>query len=205
MINRSVLLFAFVVAVVSLPCHAQQRWPRDKDRYQVGTYPSDSVPQCRTAAPVLTADSLGPVRPLQRLAELERICPRLRYAWEWGHEGIPTPAVLLRLGEAVVEVEFPDTVPSSPAYRIRLDNPIVKTADGFGPGSELEAMARAWGAPRFGVGECVLYASFESRPGLSFRVRVPESWQCGDVNEVERGKAPQLPPGTTVREVLLFQ
>jgi hypothetical protein len=64
-------------------------------------------------------------------------------------------------------------------------------------------MIREWGSPTFGVGECVLYVWFKSHPGFSFRVRVPEKWQCEDVLAVEQGAASKLPSTTPVREVLL--
>ncbi len=204
MIIRSVI-FAAVATLSSAHAAAQARWPSDRDQGQINLGVSGSVPSCRPAVPPLMIDSLGPLRPGQPLVALERACPRLRYGWDWGDEGIPAPAVLLRFGTAMVEVELRDTLPSSPVYRVRTESPAIRTADGFGTGSALAAIVSAWGPPTFGVGECVLYVWFASHPGLSFRVRVPASWECEDVLAVEQGRASKLPPGTTVREVLLFR
>jgi len=202
--SRVLAFSGFLVAAVSLRCTGQSRWPADKDSHQASAYVADSIPQCLAAVPVITRDSLGPLHPGQPLADLERHCGQLRYAWEWGNEGIATPAVLLRFGDAAVEVEFPDTLPTAKTYRIRTESPAVRTVEGFGVGSQIQGMTRAWGAPTYGSGECVLYVWFKSRPGLSFRVRVPEAWECEDVQAVERGGTSKLPAGTTVREVLLF-
>src|SRR5688572_15499339 len=125
---RTSLLFLLTVVVV--PCDAQTRWPIDRDRHQVSAVIVDSVPQCRPAAPVITADSLGPLHPHQLLAALERACPRLKYTWEWGDEGIPTPVTLVRLGGALVEVEFNDTVPNALAMRLRLLSAGAETTEG---------------------------------------------------------------------------
>ena len=204
MFSRVLAVSALLLAAVSFRCTGQSRWPADKDAHQAATYVPDSIPQCLAATPVLTSDSLGPLRPGQTLAEVERRCGHLRYGWEWGNEGIPTPAVLVRLGEARVEVEFPDTVPSAKNNRIRTESPVVRTTEGFGVGSQIQDMTRAWGAASYGAEECVLYVWFKNRPGLSFRVRVPEAWQCADVHAAERGRTPKLPAGTTIREVILF-
>jgi len=184
---------------------AQSRWPADQDRYQLGNLDLDSAPICRTAVPLLTIDSLGPLRPGQTPRALQGACPRLLFGWDWGSEGIPAPAVVLRFGEAVVEVEFPDTTGETVASRISSSNQLMKTADGFGPGSSLTAMMRAWGEPTFGINECALYVWFRSRPGLSFRVEVPASWQCEDVLAVEQGDVAKLAPSTVVGNVSLFR
>lgn len=162
------------------------------------------APLCSSKTPLLTTNSLGPVRPGQTLAELENICPSLHYGKYWS-EGMATPAVLLRLGEASLMIEFSDDTPNdqSKIWRVTTDSP-VRTTDGFGPGSLLSDMIRAWGKPSFGVGEVELFAWFSTRKGLSFRVDLPdtESWDCFAMGQLE--DAALLPKGTRVGTVLLF-
>jgi len=197
--------FVMLSASVSIFCAGQSRWPIDKDAHQVGMYKASAIPACRSGIPILTLDSLGPLHPGQTREALARACPRGIYAWEWGNEGIPTPAILLRFGDAVVEVEFPDTAASSRVYRITTESPAIRTAEGFGVASRLDDITKTWGAPTFGEGECVLYVWYNTRRGLSFRVRVPDAWECEDVLAVQEHGASRLPPVTTIRQVLLFQ
>jgi len=127
----------------------------------------------------------------------------LRYGWAWS-EGSPYPVVLLRLGEAPVLVEFSETTRASLVYRITTEFP-VRTADGFGPGSQVASMVRAWGAAHFGLGECELYVWFSKRPGLSFSVDAP-TLDCTARGRLEStADISLLPKGTRVRSVLLFR
>src|SRR5258705_5121753 len=204
MIQSTLAGFALVCIGVSAAT-ALTRWPADQDRYHLGSLPLHSAPVCRVTVPRLAMDSLGPLRPGQILRDVERVCPRLLYGWDWGTEGIPAPAVVLRLGGSVVKMEFPDTASSSGANRVSTDSRLVKTVDGFGPGSSLTAMTRAWGPPTFGAAECVLYVWFSSHPGLSFRVDVPKRWRCEDVLAVGQGNSAKLPPGPTGPGAFLFR
>ena len=185
---------------------AQEGWPPDPDAFQITRYATTAAPVCTEHTPRLTTDSLGPLVPGQTLSDIRQRCPHLAYGWDWGDEGVPTPAVLVRLGDLLAEIEFDDTLPSSLAYRISTVSPQAQTLDGYGPGSLLREMADAWGAPEFGVGECVLYAWFKSRPGLSFRVVVPKAWDCADLVTYEESSTSRpLPADTKVQDVLLFR
>ena len=126
----------------------------------------------------------------------------LRYGWAWS-EGSPYPVVLVRLGEAPVMIEFSEATPTSAVYRIMTAYP-VRTADGFGPGSQLFPMIGLWGEAHFGVGECALYVWFSKRPGLSFSVDVPRL-DCLTRGQIEStGDTSLLPKETRVGTVLLF-
>lgn len=203
--------FGFAAATVSialafaLPFLAAgaNRWAADPDM-NTGVSLSDAqrAPRCGAKTPALTVRSLGPVRPGQPLRDLEKSCPSLRYGWYW-NEGSPTPVVLVRLGDSAVMIEFSDATDASTIHRITTDSP-VRTVDGFGPGSRLSAMIKAWGKPTFGVGEHGLYVWFSTRPGLSFRVEVPDRWDFLASRRVEQnGDATLLPGDTKVGEVLL--
>src|SRR5215831_20930551 len=169
---------AILLATANTPVGAaDSRWPSPPDlNQQVTLADGQLAPRCVATTPTLTTRSLGPLRPGQSLRDLEKTCPALRYGWFW-NEGSPNPVVLLRLGEAGVMVEFSDATPTSTVYRITTAFP-VRTGDGFGPGSELSAMVRAWGQGSFGVAECGLYVWFSTRRGLSFSVDVPEGLDC---------------------------
>lgn len=181
----------------------QARWPAD--RYQLRRIALDSAPQCRATVPVLTPDSLGPLWPGESLQELERACPRLLYVWSWTDEGIPTPAVWLQLGGARVLAAFSDTLATSRMLRLLTHSRLVRTAEGFGPGSRLWWISQSLGPLILGTRECALYARFRSRPELIFRVDPPDSWGCGDIPDILKGQRAELPRTTTVREVLLVR
>jgi len=142
---------AMILVVASAPVDAAgDRWSSVPDINQLVTLAhAETAPRCSATTPQLTTRSLGPLRPGQSLRDLEKACPTLSYGWYW-NEGSPNPVVLLRLGEAAVMVEFSDAAPTGAAYRITTAFP-VRTADGFGPGSELSAMMRAWGRPHFAL------------------------------------------------------
>jgi hypothetical protein len=183
---------------------AQTRWPVETEDNKIWLDLAVSAPVCRSKTPVLTNKSIGPIFFDQSLQQLEQMCKNLRYGWYW-NEGSPTPAALVRLGKVGLMIEFSGTTSSSTIYRIMSSDSQLRTADGFGPGSRLEAMIRVWGKPRFVVGECALYVWFSTRPGLSFRVDLPVNWDCLDSGRVEHTGNPNLVPrGTRVREVLML-
>ncbi len=202
------LLAIAIVIIAAVPSAATDaagaRWSSVPNvNQQVTLSHAETAPSCSGTTPPLTTRSLGPVRPGQSLRDLEKACRTLRYGWYW-NEGSPNPVVLLRLGEAAVMVEFSDVTPTSSVHRITTAFP-VRTTDGFGPGSQLSTMMRAWGKAHFGVGECALYVWFAARPGLSFSVDVPETLDCLARGRIEStGDASLLPRGTRVGPVLLF-
>jgi hypothetical protein len=184
---------------------AQPDWPAPPDRHQIGLDAAATAPLCRTRIPLLTKRSLGPLHPGQSLRDVQGICPRLVYGWHGDEGDLWTPVAVTRLGPVSVVIEFSGTEPDSSVYRISTSSDRARTRDGFGPGVLLSAMAAAWGAPRFAVGECVLYAWFHSRPGLSFRIGLPHDWDCVTSARLENtGDMRLLPRGTRITEVLLF-
>ena len=194
-------LCAAATVAASLP--AQTRWPAD--RYQFRRLALDSAPLCRQTVPVLTPDSLGPLRTGQPLRDVERACPHVLYWWSWTVDGIPTPAVLLRFGHAFIEAVFSDTLSTSLVLRLVTHSPLIRTVEGFGPGSRLAWISRSWGAHRFGERECVLYTWYRSRPGIIFQVNVPDDSGCDAGQVVRDGERARLPWTTTVREVVLVR
>ena len=180
---------------------AQSRWPADP--YRLARIPLDSAPACRQSVPVLTKDSLGPLRPGEQLQDLERACPHLLYVWSWTDEGIPTPAVWLQFGQARILVVFSDTLSTSWVLRLVTNSPLVRTAEGFGPGSRLAWISHSLGQLSFGQRECMLYAKYHSRPGLVFKVNAPDTWGCDAREALLSGRRLVIPRTTTVLEVVL--
>jgi len=174
---------------------SQGHWPVDQDANQL--VPGKSVPTaaCRASAPVLTSDSLGPLRPGMSLPEVLHSCPRAYFGWRW-EEGLPEPAVAIRLGWAVAFAIFKDTAgPKALVYRILISDSAVKTKEGIGPGSTLRAMMANWGTPRMGAAECSLYVWFDARPHISWIMQFPRNWDCSKLEDfVADSAASHLPP-----------
>lgn len=197
--------------LVFAACSSADAWPEDREANQLqvirfrngeGRPGSTQVPQCRESAPSMTPDSVGPVRAGQTLKELRRACPELLRGWDWGDEGVPAPAVAVRLGDAVVTAELDSTLAASRVRAVTVEHGSARTPEGFGPGSTLGEMARAWGAPRLIEGECVIEAVFPGREGLVWRLSIPGRPDCAQVGEIARANAAdRLPPETVVSRV----
>jgi hypothetical protein len=195
---------ALLATACATSATAQARWPADAELHQVTREAAVPAPTCTAQTPTLTPDSLGPLRPGQTLHDVEHACPHLYYAWDWGYEAIPEPVAVVRLGDVQVMLAFHDTTSSSTAYRISTASQLARTTEGLGPGSQLSELIQAWGEPRFGVGECVLYAWFPSQEGLSFRLQLPGPWDCTDLFAMEdTGDWSRVPTDARVRYVLL--
>jgi hypothetical protein len=182
-------------------------WPSDRDAGQ----PSGQerallarVPNCGVAPTLLTPDSIGPLHLGISVADLAARCPGGLARWDWGDEGIPEPAVFVRVGEGLVELVFSDTLQSSPAYRVQTDDAWFRTHQGVGVGSNLMSLREHYGEPKLAEGECVLYASFETLPGLSFRLGLPSAVECADLYQYVATPL-LLPAETVVRRVHLYR
>lgn len=205
MIAKPAIALLPLLAVTS-PLLGQQRWSEDQAGHQMAVASASQAPSCREGTPVLTPDSIGPVSPGQSLADLEQTCPELYYAWDWGDEGIPEPAVAVRLGDAVAVAVLKDTISTSLIYRVRVVSEAARTEEGFGPGTRVTEIIDRWGEPEFGVAECVLYMWFPARPGLSWRLRLASEGDCVDLAEFERtGDVGELLRGARVQEAILYE
>jgi hypothetical protein len=166
-----------LVVLVS-PLVAQQGWPTDQEANQL--VPGKEVPTspCRATPPLLTTDSLGPLRPGMTLRQILTACPSAYYGWHW-EEGIPEPALAIRLGSSIVLAALTDTAgPKAAVYRILLADSTIKTREGIGPNSQIKDMIASWGTPRMGVAECSLYVWFDARPHISWITYFPQGWDC---------------------------
>ena len=185
------------------------RWPNDKDRYQPG--PFDSLravtPKCSQTPPVITKDSIGALRPSLTLTEVSAICPTAAALWDWGDEGIPEPALFVRLGESLIELTLEDTLPRSRVTQVRTQDSTLRTSAGLGVGSQLLELAKVLGTPHLEEGECVLYANFDLAVGLSFRLDMPNAHDlCERIPGIaRRNEWSKLPQGTRISEVVLYR
>jgi len=181
----------FIISVLPSLGSAQSRWPTQPGNAQ--SVEAD-VPLCRTRTPRITSDSIGPFNLHQTLGEIERVCARLDYGWGWSMGD--KPFVRTRLGEIVVKIDLLDTLPSSAVYQVSTSSKSARTRDGFGPGSALVDLVRAWGKPTFSNDEVQIFASFASRPLLSFAVDAPlrysdDSIELQLMSEISQARLPK--------------
>jgi hypothetical protein len=199
------------VAATSDPSMSAQplliRWPSDRDENQPG--PLDSLrakaPRCSTAPAAITKDSIGHLKPSLTLAEVSSLCPDAMPLWDWGDEGIPEPALFLRLGQSLVELTLEDTLATSRVTYVRSGDSSLRTPSGIGPGSLFRDLTRVYGTPHLQDAECVLYATFDSAAGLSFRLDMPGEQKCETIpGMAHRKEWRKLPAGTRVSDVILY-
>ncbi len=184
------------------PVPSVSPWPADHDSARFTALLARGpgmVPPCRQTAPRITPDSIGPFRLEQSVAELQRECPRLLYAWSTDPDGFPVPTVAVRLGGALITALLTDTLPTGTVREVDLERVGPKTAEGLGVGSTLRDLERAYGAPGAAEPGCELRVWFASLPGLAFRMAFParEKRECGGLSE------PPLPPDLRVAAVIL--
>jgi len=160
----------------------------------------EPAPSCRADEVVIDADSMGPLRVGQRLATILAQCPHVLVGWDWGHEAIPEPALMVRFGSATVLVTLTDTSDTATAYYLSTSDTSLHTLDGLRVGQSVADVNTKIGPLEFLEGECGLYASSKRRPSLGIHLTTPaDSLECGNLVP----KPPALPPGSRVAEIFL--
>jgi hypothetical protein len=142
------------------------------------------APRCRYVAPVITRDSIGPVRPGMTLAELQRACPRILHAW-FEYAERYTPVVAVGLGEAIVVAFVEDTARASKLSDVSTRDSAARTPEGLGVGSSYARLRARYGPGSLnGSGyECAItVATFRTLPGVHFHLPY-QSPDCEDPTE----------------------
>ncbi len=203
---KSTLASSFLLALVAtVPLTAQagsSRWP-DPDKApqlqalnerRASNFP---IPRCRDNTPILTHDSIGPIRAGQAVRDLLRQCPRLFFGWYW-EEGIPNPGFAVWLGKALVIATMTDSTTNARVVVAQTSSRTVRTSNGIGPGTLLRNAETTWGKGALDEAECQLTVSFHSQPGLAWIVTIPSHWECG---KAEGGANTNVLPRVTRLEV----
>jgi hypothetical protein len=157
--------------------------------------------RCGAAAPIATADSVGPFYPGQPLANLFGACPHPLQLWHLDG-GKYVPAIALESGSALLLLDANGVTSDAVVTRVTaLEG--ARTAEGIGPGSSLADAQRAYGAPTWQRDQCAVNAAFASRPGLVVHVVIPESsdgaYTCEDIRRFASGADfSRFPRGSTV-------
>ncbi len=183
------------------------RWPADRDSNQLAALSAAQLrhlPVCDTAPP-LTADSIGPLAPGRTATQVLERCPGSRLVWDWGHEGVPEPVMVVHLGAGVVHVAFEDTLPESRVYRLLTADSVFRTAEGVGPGSHFGDLLRAYGPPdSFEEAECVLFVAYTRMPALAWRLHLGNNVACEEVARIAGTRdASPIPRSALVESVTL--
>jgi hypothetical protein len=143
-------------------------WPRPANAYDVTRIAASFAPQCATLLPVIASDSVGPIAIGEHLSDLRAQCPNMLHLWSLKGRG--GPAILVRLGPALVSAMLSDTFPTSVVTRIEPLDSMTQTIQGFGIGSSVKLLIASY--PKFvmisDTRDCSI--SFESLPGIMFQV-----------------------------------
>jgi hypothetical protein len=184
-------------------------WPGAEFRLSVEMFRGDaalraSVPACRMVAPVVTPDSIGPVRAGQSLAQLLNVCPDPILGWVWTHDGSALPALATRLGSAIVVALLTDTVAAAIVAEAMTAD--LGTAEGIGSGSSLDDVVAVYGEGELVAGDCELEVIFDARPGLSFVLHSPAALlTCEEVTEIaDENTFDRVPPDALVAYIVQY-
>jgi hypothetical protein len=173
-------------------------WPRPSLTYDLRRIHPGLTPQCTTLIPVITPDSIGPIALGESLSELRRRCPETLHVWSLERSG--GPAVLVRLGSALVSAVLSDTFPASFITRIQPLDSVARTPQGFGIGSKVTQVISAYSGFSMisGAGSCTI--SFESLPRTMFLV---PSGACAAVSHSHSRATELFPPDVLISGVLV--
>lgn len=138
--------------------------PPVQDTLRIRAGSEVAVGGCGSAADaVVTRYGVGPVRVGMTEAALRSACPEARDT-TWTDEGTKeTGLVALPGGRRLLAVTTGGSV-----RRIEVDDPALKTPQGFGPGAAVADLRAAFGKMCAGGGERRVAVWFPNAPGLSF-------------------------------------
>ena len=184
------------------PADPSSPWPADTFDVRIDRWSFEEpaelakIPTCQATTPVISGDSIGPLRAGLTRAAVERRCPRLHYGWYYSDDQLWIPAANVRLGPATFLLEFDGTTPNARVARVAAIDPGARTRDGLGAGSTLAEARRILGQPTLVPAKCAIFARWPSRPGLVARIVLTDEtgWECSSMRQVaERNLLARVP------------
>jgi len=181
-LGRQAVLLSIMIAACLPEVPALPSWP-DQD-VQIYLDSDLDVEGCGDRGAVITPNGIGGISAGNTAAQLTEDCPH-RLGWDWGDEGIPQPAIAARVGNALVIATVADTFPWSDIISVAVADTAARTPEGLGPGSQLESLIQAYGAPTLLEGECVIDAVFPNSVNLVWRLKVGVN-DCAEIQSIAR-------------------
>lgn len=191
----------------ALPPDPSSPWPADTFDVRIDRWSFEvpaqlaRIPSCGSATPIVTGDSIGPLRSGLTRAAIERICPTLHYGWYYSDDQRWIPAANVRLGTATVLLEFDGTAPTARVTRVAALDSATRTADGLTAGSPLADARRILGEPTLVPAKCAVFARWPARPGLIARIVLTDEsgWECSSMRQVaERNNLGRVPADSRI-------
>jgi hypothetical protein len=145
-------------------------------------------PHCSKETPVIAMD-MTPIFPSQPLPDLLRACPKAYPVWHFD-DGNYGPALAMIMGKALLLVDLDGTTEEATVKRvIAFDH--AQTTEKIGAGTSLAKLQSAYGVPTWRKGQCSVDALFATKPGLAFRIALPEEGSdavtCTDMRRLGYG------------------
>jgi len=145
-------------------------------------------PRCSKETPTIATD-MAPIFPGQSLTDLLRACSKVYPVWHFD-DGNYGPAVAVIMGKALLIADLDGTTEEAQVKRvIAFDH--AQTAEKIGVGTSVAKLQSAYGVPTWRKGQCSVDALFATKPGLVFRIALPEEGSdavtCTDMRRLGYG------------------
>jgi hypothetical protein len=200
--RRLVLAFALIgcEAKRETPPAAQPSSPAATDpaaAAATGAATSPSRPKSSCGNELLTDEGIGELRVGTTVESVKQKCNVLRDTTALGAEGMPARKLTVALSRDTVEAE----IVNGRVWRIAVDSPRLRTADGLGVGTSIGRLRQLKNA-RLMTGEGQLFVGSAEHCGMSFKLaNVGPDALRGNTG---RAGLARLPDTAVVSEVLIF-
>ena len=167
-------------------------WPADTHDVSIGHFSFEvpaqrqKVPRCSERVPLVTPDSVGPMHAGQTLAELRRACPELLFGWYYTDDQLWAPVAAARLGDGVALAVLDGTAPDARVSLVAALDSTMRTPEGIGARSRLQAARHAYGDPQLVQRKCAVFVRWPNRPGITARLLLPDEtgWECSAMRKL---------------------